>query len=368
MIQATVILALLAALPQALSSSGDRSFEFWQCQQACVQEGCVWLPLGAPREGQEKTCLPTCGSSRSGGNRSQAACGAVGAEVPLALRLFRWDCAADCSYACMHAAERRKAVLNATLLQRHGQAVAGVEKYYGKWPFVRVMGMQEVVSVVASLANLAVHVVCVRGMWYALMPPRPVDGPQTPASYPFLSMWTVYGCIHVNAWWWSAVFHSRDTRTTERFDYCSAIVLVAYGLFAVLMRVMWSLPRRFRSYAMSGAGLLVFAGLVYHLHYMLRVKFNYSYNMKVCVTAGIATALTWLVWCSWTRHPGRRTMYAFLGLVHAAMLFEVLDFPPLLGLVDAHAVWHIATVPLTPLFYRWVLQDAEMADSKWKET
>ena len=39
--------------------------------------------------------------------------------------------------------------------------VAGVDgsavKYYGKWPFQRVLGMQEVFSVVFSLANLAAH-------------------------------------------------------------------------------------------------------------------------------------------------------------------------------------------------------------------
>lgn len=35
----------------------------------------------------------------------------------------------------------------------------------------------------------------------------------------------------------------------------------------------------------------------------------------------------------------------FVVGMHACMLLEVLDFPPLLGLLDAHALWHAATPP-----------------------
>lgn len=53
----------------------------------------------------------------------------------------------------------------------------------------------------------------------------------------------------------------------------------------------------------------------------------------------------------------RRTLLLFVLSVNLAALFEVLDFPPLLGLVDAHSMWHALTVPLTPLWYRFMCED-----------
>lgn len=37
------------------------------------------------------------------------------------------------------------------------------------------------------------------------------------------------------------------------------------------------------------------------------------------------------------------------------------DFPPVLGSMDAHAVWHAATPPLSYLFYRFLI-----ADLRWE--
>ena len=36
-----------------------------------------------------------------------------------------------------------------------------------------------------------------------------------------------------------------------------------------------------------------------------------------------------------------------------------MDFPPVLMLLDAHALWHAATVPLTYLFYAFLHGDVE---------
>jgi hypothetical protein len=33
------------------------------------------------------------------------------------------------------------------------------------------------------------------------------------------------------------------------------------------------------------------------------------------------------------------------------MALELLDFPPFLWILDAHALWHLTTVPLIPLWY-----------------
>lgn len=36
------------------------------------------------------------------------------------------------------------------------------------------------------------------------------------------------------------------------------------------------------------------------------------------------------------------------------MIFEVMDFPPLMWIIDAHSLWHFATAGLPFLFYRYV--------------
>ncbi|EFJ44205.1 hypothetical protein VOLCADRAFT_44760, partial [Volvox carteri f. nagariensis] len=264
---------------------------------------------------------------------------------PLSLRVFRWKCEDDCTYHCMRAVEAWKST----------GGKGPIEKYYGKWPFLRVLGMQELASVLASLANLIAHAICLS----RLLPLAEVPATGSSCSrslYPFLWMWTAYGCLHMNAWFWSAVFHSRDTRLTERLDYISAICLVAFGLFAAVARILWGSMRRWHHFA-AAATAAITAGLAAHLYYMLYVKFDYGWNMRVCVIAGIVTAALWLGWNAWTRHPARYKMYVFMLLVHLSMLLEVLDFPPIGGLLDAHAAWHVATVVLTPLFYSWLHAD-----------
>jgi len=65
--------------------------------------------------------------------------------------------------------------------------------------------------------------------------------------------------------------------------------------------------------------------------------------------------LWWLCWC-W---QNRRTLPYWwkcgmvVLLLHGLALLELLDFPPLLWALDAHAVWHLSTVPVHFLFYRY---------------
>lgn len=54
----------------------------------------------------------------------------------------------------------------------------------------------------------------------------------------------------------------------------------------------------------------------------------------------------------------RRHLVAFVVAVNVCVLLEVLDFPPLAGLLDAHGLWHAATIPLTRLWYAFLALDA----------
>ena len=47
-----------------------------------------------------------------------------------------------------------------------------------------------------------------------------------------------------------------------------------------------------------------------------------------------------------------------LSFVAAAML-ELFDFPPFLGIFDAHALWHACTIPLGFVWYDFIAEDRE---------
>ena len=61
--------------------------------------------------------------------------------------------------------------------------------------------------------------------------------------------------------------------------------------------------------------------------------------------------------CFTSRSEGRHILSGALAvlLVASSVALELLDFPPLYWIIDSHALWHIATVPL-PLLW-WVLRD-----------
>ena len=68
--------------------------------------------------------------------------------------MLRWSWEDNCRYECMHrvVAER---------IER-GESV---QQYHGKWPFVRVAGIQEPAAVLFSLANLAGYVIGFPAYW-----------------------------------------------------------------------------------------------------------------------------------------------------------------------------------------------------------
>lgn len=81
--------------------------------------------------------------------------------------------------------------------------------------------------------------------------------------------------------------------------------------------------------------------------------------MKVCVAMAITQLLIWVVWAGVSRHPSRWKVWVVVGGGGLAMLLEVYDFPPHQGLVDAHALWHACTIPLSFLWWSFIRDDAE---------
>lgn len=85
--------------------------------------------------------------------------------------------------------------------------------------------------------------------------------------------------------------------------------------------------------------------------------------MKVCVLMGVAQLLLWAIWAYVTRHPARWKCWMVVISGALAMLLEIYDFPPYQGFVDAHALWHATTIPLTYIWWSFIRDDAEFRTS-----
>lgn len=99
--------------------------------------------------------------------------------------------------------------------------------------------------------------------------------------------------------------------------------------------------------------ILMFLG---HVTYLKYYSWDYTYNMAANIAAGILQNIMW-TWFSITRYrQSKRLWAAWPGIVVAwvmvAMSLELLDFPPIGGHLDAHALWHLGTVFPTILFYK----------------
>lgn len=136
------------------ASSGDRALEFWRCVSPCT---------------------------------SMQRCDQFEATKPLSLWLTRWSCIDDCKYACMH-----------DITDHAVPTGKPIQQYHGKWPFWRFAGMQEPASVLFSLFNFWSHLVGFRRVKRRL-----------PQTHPMRRLYMLWSVLSMNAWFWSAVFHTR---------------------------------------------------------------------------------------------------------------------------------------------------------------
>jgi len=226
-------------------------------------------------------------------------------------------------------------------------------QYHGKWPFRRVAGMEELVSVLASVGNAVPHLVALRS--------EASRASYAPAGHPQRAALLTYSLAGVNAWFWSSCLHTKEAWLTERGDYHSAALLILVSVWLAVCRTTGSRATGPVGLAAAAALGLVLAAWVW---YMNAVVFDYGLNMKLGVAFTLVANLCWTAWaiasgCCRGAHPTAwKAPVAALALSALAAL-ELLDFSPALGdLVDAHALWHISTVPLCFFWYSFLRDDA----------
>ncbi|CAM9962872.1 unnamed protein product [Pylaiella littoralis] len=261
-------------------------------------------------------------------------------QPPWYLRAMGWDCVSECRHTCMNLHVEARVASGDRMLQ-----------YYGKWPFRRIWGVQELLSSLFSLGNGLPH------LFHAVFS----AGQYNPPGH-YMQFWlTIYPWVGMNTWLWSAVFHSRDVPWTEAADYFFALLNIFFVVWVALVRLAG--PPRKRSPGLRklvpAVGVLMSVYYLLHISFMWFVKFDYGYNMKVALLAGVAHTGLWLRYQYLSRdRPYARRGAAIIILLNAAILLEVNDFPPVYRLLDAHAIWHFVTIPLMFRWYRFVIQDA----------
>ncbi|XP_047528297.1 post-GPI attachment to proteins factor 3 [Vanessa atalanta] len=300
------IFVFILILPFILSSDGDRSPFYQNCVKSCSKANCTLE--GAFQEDSAKV--------QDKWNR-----------------LLNWSCNDECRYQCMWRAVQA--------FQERGYQVP---KFHGKWPFKRILGVQEPASAFASLLNLITHM-----YMYSKLQEISVR------STPHVLFWHAFAVVCMNAWIWSIIFHTRDTAFTEFMDYACALSMVMSLFIAAVVRILYRRKKL--------AAILLFLTLAYyveHARYLYSGRIDYDYNMRVNIFFGAAGSLLWLGW-AWRARRARRYAWRLAAstlLSGAALSLELLDFPPRRG-CDAHALWHFSTAPLPLLFYRFVIDDVK---------
>lgn len=323
-------------------SLGDGLDEFHNCRFRCEQSVC------------------------QGGKRE---------PLPLGLRLLFWDCKQNCDYQCQQ--------LVTEIRYQNGLEIY---QFHGKWPFRRILGSQEFVSAVFSIGNFAVHA---RGFNKII---NTVDFSKSQAKGHYFMLLVSCG-VTMLAWIFSTIFHIRDFPITETLDYYFASLTVMVGFYLVIARY-------FKFY-LPGRKLinLVFTGLcaiMYTFHIIRLVRdWLYTYNTQVNMTLAAFQYTFWGLLCfslyslysykekehhidskprnylqlSHILFPNffcssckRLSLYPLFlcFLILLGMSMEIWDFPPVFSLVDAHSVWHFATIiPFYCGWYDWFIWDIE---------
>ena len=134
-----------------------------------------------------------------------------------------------------------------------------------------------------------------------------------------------------------------------------------------------------------GLAVLILAHFTYLLSFTLG-SFPYGYHTKFVLTLALIHNAIWILWSLSFRLPlpsfslgsttfqmpaayppndprqsvpeTANTPAILVLLTTLAMSFELLDFPPILRIVDAHSVWHACTIPLAVAWWSFFYADA----------
>lgn len=263
-------------------------------------------------------------------------------------KLLWWDCEDDCRYQCMWKS-----------VGEFKSAGLAIPQFHGKWPFIRIFGVQEPASMIFSLLNLYTHVLGIR--LYMSQVDR-----DTPLYYPSI----LFSMVSMHAWSWSAIFHTRDFPFTEKMDYFSATAGVIYSIYYCVFRMSLGLftPTLQRGKVIRKvAAISLMCLYIWHVSRLVTF-FDYGYNMFVNVVAGLLNGTLWILYHILTRRKYSHQWMATCAVVGTVGLLslELFDFAPVLWIFDAHSLWHLGTVLFPFLWYPFMVKESQLCYASLK--
>ncbi|EMG46515.1 PER1 Protein PER1 [Candida maltosa Xu316] len=376
----TFVFGLISSL--ALASPGDDLYAFQDCIYQCEQITCRQNPYHLIQEEHREALSrnPHFEFKYYNGNWQFDPM-----PLPFHLRLLGWNCESNCDYQCQR-------VITAERV-RHNEEIY---QFHGKWPFLRIFGIQELVSVIMSLGNLYVNYLGFKKVMTIF------GNSSIPSNlkYQFVNI-LITQIITMLAWIFSSIFHTRDYLLTEHLDYYFAGLTVLSQFHALGARY-FKLYRHERIIYRWMFALLCIAAYGYHFH-RLYTDWSYTYNMRANITVGLIQNVFYILVCFslYTKYYNleqeentvlldhlnyidiKRTilpsffarssklfsLYPILlcFIVLCGMSMEIFDFPPFFyDLVDAHSIWHLITiVPAYMGWYDWLVWD--VYENVWPE-
>jgi len=258
------------------------------------------------------------------------------------LRLLQWTCDEDCRYECSRNHTDYRRARDEPPLQ-----------YFGKWPFVRVLGTQEWFSSIFSLGNL------VPAIWAVIVLMTDLRCRLAPHRVRLIYLY--YALTACLAWTCSAWFHARDNKLSELADYAMSDLFIVTGATVAVYRLLN--VRHMVSIALvHGIGFAVFVAQV---TYLVVIKFDYGWNTTWAVLVNCITSIGWIIYVVkwWGKRPYVWKLAWFHALCWLAAMNEFFDYAPFYDLLDAHAIWHGATIPLAGLTWSFIVDDCRFEGS-----
>ena len=321
-----ILVIYLNGFQEVKASLGDNSQFYNDCMQKCWFSNCTLKPGSIKYKNQTRF------------DKNQ----------PYHLKLLGWDCTSECKYTCMWRTVNYFIVV-------HNY----VPQFYGKWPFLRLWGIQEPASALASILNFFSNIYMLRVMRRNIY-----------VRTPFKNLWYLFALISLNTWICSTIFHTRDTPFTEKMDYFSAFGFVLFQFNCFFVRV-FKLEKETSSLKPLFMYLINCFSLIYyfyHVYYLGFIKFDYGYNMRVNIAIGALNSLCWIVWSlnryyNWNIRYVWRCGFSVL-LFDLLMVLEVFDFSPFFWSVDSHSLWHFTTAVIPVFWYKFLIDDCRYLDFK----
>jgi hypothetical protein len=288
--------------------------------------------------------------------------------VSFYLRFLGWDCKSNCDYQCQRLITKDRMSENLEIYQFHG-----------KWPFIRVLGIQELFSGLFSVGNFIPNYWGFKLVW------KHYKSESKKGNIEFANLYWAYilvSIVSMCAWFSSTIFHLKDTWDRERLDYFFAGMTVLTGFNAVCVRY-FKLYKCENNFKRNLLGIICVFLYISHVTRLL-IDWSYTYNMQANVIIGLLQNILWIRLAikhfrqvsnnnlslqenvmnpeyNWTLTPIFLVVSVLFG-----MSFELFDFPPILELLDAHAIWHFVTIWPQIFWYPYMVKDCEgLKDRKY---